>query len=415
MAAEALTTIDDETLAKFRSAAEASRDLVSLGALAQYLSDIGQTEEAEERFKSALASVAAPPDTPWALRRAYAHYSGGLAVLCEAMGQVERAVTLYEHGLAAHPECPTCLGNYPLVLQAQQRPLDEIEEAYERALRVHPRLISVMLKYSLFLRHRRASVDRAEAILERALEFEPAHADVLATYAVFLHAVRSDDPRIEDLYARAAAADPRCVNTLSNFGLYYSEIARAHDKAKAKYDCALEIDPAHANTCYNYAVLLESTYDDVPAAVAMYERAIDAQPNHAYALYNLAVLMEEKIRDLHRAETLYRTAVAASPRDALANADLGRFLARRRIEAADANFDEAKHFLETALDVNYECATAHAALGEIALFLKEDVRAKACLRSALKADAKNNAATRLATKMRELEHLRLQRDNPLPR
>lgn len=394
-AAEAEATL----LQKLRCDAEANCDLLSHGAYAQYLSDLGHVEEAQGEFVKALKSVADPPATPTDMCRAYAHYSAGFATLCEATGQLERAERLYQTGLAAYPECPMCLGNYPRLLQSCNRSVDDIDDAYARALNIHPRMTSVMLKYSAFLRHKRKSLDRAERLLEQAVEYEPRHGDALSAFAVFLHSVRPDDGKIQILYSRAEEADPLSVNNLSNFGLYYSEIAHDYDQAKCKFERALQIDPTHANSCYNYAVLLESGFKDISGAVCMYERAIKAQPNHAYALYNLAVLYEEKLHDFGPAEKLYRAAVEATPKDILTNADLGRFLVRRQIQKGTPNgigtpnFKEAESYLRAALEIDNDCATAKAALGEIALFRGDVSQARNYLASARMIDS-NNAAVK---------------------
>lgn len=388
-------------LDKLRCDAEANGDLLSHGAYAQYLSDLGHLDEAQSEFQKALNSVAEPPATPPDMCRAYAHYSAGFAALYEATGQVERAERHYKSGLAAYPECPMCLGNYPQLLQSCNRAVDDVDDAYARALNIHPRMTSVMLKYSAFLRHKRKSLDRAERLLEQAIEYEPRHADALSAFAVFLHSVRPGDGKIQGLYSRAEEADPSSVNNLSNFGLYYSEVVRDYDQAKCKFERALQIDPDHANSCYNYAVLLESAFKDISGAVSMYERAIAAQPNHAYALYNLAVLYEEKLNDFGRAEKLYRTAVEATPKDMLTNADLGRFLARRQLQKATPNgvgtpnFNEAEAYLQAALDIDIDCATAKAALGEIALFRGDVSQARNYLRSARKTDLTNAAVKTL--------------------
>lgn len=382
--------------ARLRQAAQSTPDLASLGALAQYLSDVGlRTREVQQLFEAALA---APRGPAW--HRAFAHYAGCFAVWCESKGQLDKARSLYEQALEANPQCPYALGNYPQLLLLENRPLDDVEAAFENALRAHPGLVSVLLKYAAFLRHKRKSIDRAEDVLLRALEIAPHQADVLSTLAVFLHATRPNDPRIEDLYARSVNADPFAVNTLSNFGLFLAERGDAAE-ARKRYDQALAVQPDHANSCYNYAVLLESNYGDVGGAVALYERALLARPDHAFTLYNLAVIMEEKRRDYKRAEKLYRAAVDAAPTDSLANADLGRFLVQREASRSRTrSFDEATRFLDTALAIDYNCATAHAALGELALCRGDIDVAKAKLNSALRADAANTAARRLAGLLR---------------
>lgn len=399
------------------SSSPAEADFLSLVALAQSLSvDPDSTDEAYRAYEDAFAYIENPP--PRALRRAYAHYSAGFAAICEAMGLPERAETLYESGLAAFPQCPMCLGNYALFLQKVKRPVDEVEAAYVRALTSHPRLVPVMIKYSestsfhlvtrsalagSFLRQCQKSTRRAEAVLTQAILYEPKDADVLSSFAVFLHAVRPDDERIEDLYARAERADPTNVDNLSNSGLYALEITGDAAKARKIFNRALGIDPTHANTCYNFAVLLESADSDVSGAVAMYERAIAAQPNHAYALYNLAVLAEEKLNDFERAKNLYRDAVQACPEDAQANADRGRFLIAYEMKTRKSgtrDFSEASTLLRHALTLDNACATAHAALGEIAFISDNIPRAKSCLRSALNADPKNAATIRLEATLR---------------
>lgn len=386
---------------RLEAAAEASPDLISLGALAEGLMAVGgQPMVAAAAFERALGSCPGPPATPPHLARAYAHYCGAYASLCEETGDLPRAGELYDAGLAAFPSCPTCLGNAPLYLQAARRPLDEIEAAYERALAARPTLCAVMVKYANFLRHGRRSPERAEDMLGRAIAADGTCADALGAYGVLLHAIRPADDLCEEMYKRALKADPAAVNTMSNYGLYLSEIKTDYARAQKIYDRALKVDPAHANSCYNYAVMLDGGLKDVPRAVEMYERAIASKPGHAYALYNLAVLSEEKLKDLDRAGSLYRDAVAAGPNDVLAVSDLGRFVAQRGLASGDpAQTAEGEALLKRALSMDPRCATAHAALGELRLMAGDVPGARAHHQKALAADANASSVRRLTELM----------------
>ena len=84
----------------------------------------GRAKEASKAFDDALACC--PAGVPPHLQRAYAHYCGAYAALCEEQGDRQRAQELYERGLSVHPTCPTCLGNLPLFLQSCKRPSNEI-------------------------------------------------------------------------------------------------------------------------------------------------------------------------------------------------------------------------------------------------------------------------------------------------
>ena len=292
------------------------KDVIGYGSLGEALTaQGGRAEEASKAFDDALACC--PAGVPPHLQRAYAHYCGAYAALCEEKGDRQRAQELYERGLSVHPTCPTCLGNLPLFLQSCKRPSNEIEAAYKAYFAEYPESVPVLVKYANFLRHAMRAPDRAETILKKAIGISE-DADALGAYAVLLHAVRPHDPLTEQLYGRAVKADPAAVNALSNYGLYLSEMKRDYAKAKKIYEQALTADPAHANSCYNYAVMLDSGLNDVEGAVQLYERALKAKPTHAYALYNLAVVCEEKLNDHERAGSLYERAVAAAPRDSLA-------------------------------------------------------------------------------------------------
>lgn len=388
----------DAVVARLQAAAEETPDLFSFGALGECLMGRGGNGmDAAQAFERALSSCAAPPETPAHLARAYAHYCGSYASLCEQQGNVPKAGELYEAGLRARADCPLCVGNHPLYLQVARRPLEDIEAAYERALEIEPPLINVMVKYANFLRHGRRAPDRAEAMLERALAADGESPEALGAYGVLLHAIRPEDPRCEDFYRKAVKRDPTAVNTMSNYGLYLSEVQRDYDRARKVYEKALAVDPTHANSCYNYAVMLDAALKDVPAAAALYERAIDAKPTHAYALYNLAVLCEEKLQDPDRAGALYRRAVAAAPNDALAIADLGRFLAQRALAAGDPGaVKEGEALLSRALALDPRSATAHAALGEVRLFDGDAKAAKAHLAQATASDPNASGVRRLA-------------------
>lgn len=370
------------------------KDVHGYGSLGEALSaQGGRAEEATRAFDDALACC--PAGVPSHLVRAYAHYCGAYALLCEVLGDKQKAQELYERGLSVHATCPTCLGNLPLFLQACKRPTDEIAAAYRACLDKYPDLVSVLVKYANFLRHAMRSPDKAETILKKAITINE-NADALGAYAVLLHAVRPHDPLTEQLYGRAVKADPGAVNALSNYGLYLSEMKRDNAKAKTIYEQALAADPRHANSCYNYAVMLDSGLNDVPGAVAMYERALQAKPTHAYALYNLAVVCEEKLDDAARAGSLYERAVAAAPRDSLAVADHGRFEARRGAESGDAaQIKRGEALLRRALELDPGCATAHAALGEIALNAGDESGAKRFYKDAKASDPNASSVRRL--------------------
>ena len=131
-------------------------------------------------------------------------------------------------------------------------------------------------------------------------------------------------------------------------------------------------------------------------AVQLYERALKAKPTHAYALYNLAVVCEEKLNDHERAGSLYERAVAAAPRDSLAVADHGRFEARRGAEMNNAaQVEKGAALLRRALALDPGCATAHAALGEIALNAGDEASAKRCYKDAKASDPHASSVRRL--------------------
>ena len=370
------------------------KDVIGFGSLGEALTaQGGRAEEASKAFDDALACC--PAGVPPHLQRAYAHYCGAYASLCEERGDRQRAQELYERGLSVHPTCPTCLGNLPLFLQSCKRPSHEIEATYKAYFAEYPESVPVLVKYANFLRHALRAPDRAETILKKAIGISE-DADALGAYAVLLHAVRPHDPLTEQLYGRAVKADPTAVNALSNYGLYLSEMKRDYAKAKKIYEQALTADPAHANSCYNYAVMLDSGLNDVEGAVELYERALKAKPTHAYALYNLAVVCEEKLNDHERAGSLYERAVAAAPRDSLAVADHGRFEARRGADSNDAaRVEKGAALLRRALELDPGCATGHAALGEIALNAGDEASAKRCYKDAKASDPHASSVRRL--------------------
>ena len=145
------------------------KDVIGYGSLGEALAaQGGRAEEASKAFDDALACC--PAGVPPHLQRAYAHYCGAYAALCEEPGDRQRAQELYERGLSVNPTCPTCLGNLPLFLQSCKRPSHEIEAAYKAYFDAYPDSVAVFVKYANFLRHALRAPDRAETILKKAID-----------------------------------------------------------------------------------------------------------------------------------------------------------------------------------------------------------------------------------------------------
>ena len=120
------------------------KDVIGYGSLGEALAaQGGRAKEASKAFEDALACC--PAGVPPHLQRAYAHYCGAYAALCEEKGDRQRAQELYERGLSVHPTCPTCLGNLPLFLQSCKRPSHEIEAAYKAYFDAYPESVAVLV------------------------------------------------------------------------------------------------------------------------------------------------------------------------------------------------------------------------------------------------------------------------------
>ena len=189
------------------------KDVIGYGSLGEALAaQGGRAEEASKAFEDALACC--PAGVPPHLQRAYAHYCGAYAALCEEVGDRQRAQELYERGLSVHPTCPTCLGNLPLFLQSCKRPSNEIEAAYKAFLTIS-RIGRRAREVREFLRHALRAGPRRDDPQEGHRHSEDA--DALGAYAVLLHAVRPHDPLTEQFMGepsrRTRRPSTRCRTT----------------------------------------------------------------------------------------------------------------------------------------------------------------------------------------------------------
>lgn len=181
------------------------------------------------------------------------------AVVAHEGGDLESAYPLYRQFVKDHPEHPTALQLFGLLLS------------------------------------QRGALKPAIALMRESLRLFPEQAEVANNLGNALARSGKLDEAIES-YQQALEIMPQYVDALRNLGLSQAALGRLGDAAES-YRRALELRPADAPTWLALGNVYQ-TQNDLDSAVTCFNKALEVKPDYADAHHNLGLCL----RLLHRAD-----------------------------------------------------------------------------------------------------------------
>jgi len=244
------------------------------------LNDLGQFDEAENRYRRSLEIK---PDF------AEAHYN--LGILFRERGRFDDAIASYRQALKCNPDYAVAHGNLGIVLHDLGR-LDDAVESYQRALKINPKAAEIHFNHGNAL-HSLGQIDGAIKSYRCALKVKPDFAEAHNNLGVILRNLGQFDEAIGSFHI-ALEIKPNFSEAHYNLGNALRDLGRLDDAVKS-YSHALEIKSDNIEAQCNLGNSLRDLgrLDD---AVKSYYLALAIKPDFSEAHYNLG----NALRDLGR-------------------------------------------------------------------------------------------------------------------
>lgn len=310
------------------------------------LHQAGRREEAEARYRAALASSPGHPDALVML-----------GVLHSERGDHAGAIELFGHALAARPGDALALFNLGLALRHAGR-LHEALDAFQHVIAVEPgntrALVQAASLHAGFARHREAL-----ACLEQAIRSGDQRGTTLVQFAEALMALSRGEEALAVLESAArqhpgsatvAFARGRCLHRLGR-------LAQAQDA----YRAVLSVEPAHAGALNNLGLALRDSGHPAEA-VPHFERALGIDPDSVDVLNNLGMALSDLGRP-HEAALHLQRAAGLAPDHVPVLSNLGAALMERRdargaVTVLDRALDLAGGSPDVAFNLSLACLLA---------------------------------------------------------
>ena len=256
----------------------------------------------------ALSVAAAATVSP----AAYSDWAQGVAIFRANPGNVDTALNLLEHAVAADPRSPLTharLAEARLIKYhntADSNWWNLARTSLKQAEQLNPD-IALVRSVSANLNQQAGNSDQAEADLKRALELEPMNGDYwrqLGTVYGQKHPVEADAA-----FRKAIELQPEYFRNYGELGSFYMDsysFEKAVEQFKKMVDAAPGLPEAHFGLARPYLAM-----DDYPNAERESRRAMELREN-SNAVHNLAVLLSLQNR-LQEAVPYFQKALDLGP------------------------------------------------------------------------------------------------------
>ena len=194
------------------------------------------------------------------------------------------------------------------------------------------------------LRQRMGQLDDAEEMIRLAIRLEPDESSFRTSLGDLL-AEAGRAAEAEAVFADVATVDPASIPVVESYSAFLVSGGR-NDEANSLFERAIEVVPDDANLHVLYGTFLRRQ-NRIDEAEEEYRQAIDLDASNAFAHHNFASL-RLALEDLAGAERALGLAIEADPRYAAPRRLLGQ------IRFAQASYDEALDYYQTALDLTIE-------------------------------------------------------------
>jgi uncharacterized protein (TIGR02466 family) len=225
------------------------------------------------------------------------------AIAAHEKGELQTAYPLYREFVAAHPDHPTALQLFGLLM-------------------------------SQLGQHQTAI-----ALMQESLRLFPEQAEVANNLGNALSRCGRLAEALEK-YEHAVRLQPRYTDALRNLGICHLKLQQGAE-AKRQFEKCLEIQPDDAVACFGLGNA-QRQLGDLDAAIRSFEKAVSLRPQYAEAQHNLAVCLRLKGRATEAVEHL-----DAARRSGLDRAELYHNLGNALIDAHE--IDEAIEAYRQAL------------------------------------------------------------------
>lgn len=263
-----------------------------------------------------------------------------LGALYAGRDELEKALEVFEAGLAVAPEDRQLLYNTAVVAMRLER-YEAARSAVERALARHPGDAELHSLHGAVL-DRLGQPEEALAALLLAERARPGDPQILYRLGNLHHELGDNEQAVE-AFRKAVKKDREMLRAYYNLGAVLFELGR-YDEALDAYEVALEplekafargetVDAVHARAFQNLGAI-HFQKEDWERAADAYGRALRLDPGQPAALYNQGFVSYQLGRYDVAAE-LYRKALASDPELPVAYLHLG-LIERRHGELAAA-------------------------------------------------------------------------------
>ena len=219
----------NESLAAVQKSVElAPYDPVVYNNLGNVLHELGRLDEAEARYKQAIA-----------IKADFAEAHKNLGNTLAAIGKLSEAQESYKIAILSKPDNAEAHNNLAVALLTQGS-LKEAEASLRQATALDPNYAEAHSNLGITLREL-GRLEEAKESYARAIALKPDYAEAHSNLGVTLKELGRLEEAIES-YARAIALKPDCADPYSNLGTALTEVGRASEAIRA-FAKAIELKP----------------------------------------------------------------------------------------------------------------------------------------------------------------------------
>ncbi|XP_070580760.1 protein O-mannosyl-transferase TMTC1-like isoform X2 [Ptychodera flava] len=285
---------------------------------------------------------------------AKAHYN--YANYLKDIGRTEEAVKHYRRTLELYPRHASANNNLGTLLKDSD---NDTEILFRRAIEINPMHVRAYFNLANYVNKFGGRQEEAISLLIRAIEIDNQYADAYSSLAgILLDSGRYEEA--EKLYQNVIKLTPTDPNAYNNYGAYFVRIDQ-QEKATEQYLKCLDLDPKHNVAMVNIARLFRKM-GKTKEAEDMYIRSL-AVKREAETLKSLGALYFNTDRHNKAVET-FQEALVLEPDSPEINTNYAQVLARLH------RFDESITILHNVVERNPSYALAHRHLASVFALMK---------------------------------------------
>ena len=190
-----------------------------------------------------------------------------LGVICEKLGDYQRAMGCYKKAIRNNPKYIDALNNLGALFQNSKN-YQKAKECYEKVIEINPEYAATYINLGVIF-VQLGKNQKAKEYYEKAIEINPQYIDALNNLGALFQNSKNYQ-KAKECYEKAFSIDPNHIFTLNNLGNLFINL-KDYQKAKDYFEKGIIINPNFANTYRNLGILFNITGEYIKAINCFYK------------------------------------------------------------------------------------------------------------------------------------------------